>query len=61
MELELTDEEIELIESQIEDIKKRLKYCEERDKVCLAIDGEQEVMGLEFELERLEKMLNEVI
>lgn len=59
--MELTAEEIEVIENQIEDIKKKLKYCEERDKVCLAIDGEQEVMELECELERLETLLNEVI
>lgn len=52
----LTEEQIE---ERIAEIKRHLKYCEERDKVCLAIDGEQEVMELEAELERLENMLYE--
>lgn len=50
----LTEEQIE---KRIEEIKKQLKYCEERDKVCLTIGGEQEVLELEDELEKLEEML----
>lgn len=41
------------IEKRIEEIKKQLKYCEERDKVSLSLNGEQEIMELESELERL--------